>query len=54
MKRKENTERRGEVEKTLLELSGMEQKDLFAKYETDEYGLDPVQAADLPYVSRMQ
>ncbi len=46
MKRKENTERRNEVEKTLLELSAMEQKDLFAKYETDEYGLDPVQAAD--------
>ena len=46
MKRKENTERRNEVEKTLLELSALEQKDLFAKYETDEYGLDPVQAAD--------
>ena len=46
MKRKENAEHRNEVEKTLLELSAMEQKDLFAKYETDEYGLDPVQAAD--------
>ena len=46
MKRKENPERRGEVEKTLLELSGMEQKALFEKYQTDEYGLDPVQAAD--------
>ena len=46
MKKKENPERRGEVEKTLLELSGMEQKALFEKYQTDEYGLDPVQAAD--------
>ena len=32
--------------KTLLELSGMEQKALFEKYQTDENGLDPVQAAD--------
>ena len=46
MKKKENPERRGEVEKTLLELSGLEQKALFEKYQTDEYGLDPVQAAD--------
>ena len=46
MKKKENTERRGEVEKILLELSGMDQKALFEKYETDEYGLDPVQASD--------
>ena len=46
MKRKENPERRGEVEKILLELSGLDQKALFEKYETDEYGLDPVQAAD--------
>ena len=46
MKRKENTEHRNEVEKTLLELSGLEQKALFEKYQTDEYGLDPVQAAD--------
>ena len=46
MKKKENTERRGEVEKILLELSGLDQKALFEKYQTDEYGLDPVQAAD--------
>ena len=46
MKRKEDPERRGEVEKILLELSGLDQKALFEKYETDEYGLDPVQAAD--------
>ena len=46
MKRKENNERKGEVEKTLLELSSMDQKALFEKYETDEYGLDPVQASD--------
>ena len=30
----------------LLELSGMDQKALFAKYQTDEEGLDPVQASD--------
>ncbi len=46
MKRKENPERRGEVEKILLELSVMDQKALFAKYQTDEEGLDPVQASD--------
>ena len=46
MKRKENTERKGEVEKILLELSGFDQKALFGKYQTDEEGLDPVQAAD--------
>ena len=46
MKKKENTERKGEVEKILLELSAMDQKALFEKYETDEYGLDPVQASD--------
>ena len=46
MKKKENPERRNEVEKTLLELSGLERKALFEKYQTDEYGLDPVQAAD--------
>ena len=46
MKRKEDPERRGEVEKILLELSGMDQKALFAKYQTDEEGLDPVQASD--------
>ena len=46
MKKKDNTERRGEVEKTLLELSAMDQKALFEKYETDEYGLDPIQASD--------
>ena len=46
MKKKENNERKGEVEKILLELSGMDQKALFEKYETDEYGLDPVQASD--------
>ncbi|MBR6488399.1 MAG: hypothetical protein IKT20_05775, partial [Clostridiales bacterium] len=44
--KKENTERKGEVEKILLELSGMEKSALFAKYQTDEDGLDPVQAAD--------
>ena len=36
MKKKENPERRNEVEKTLLELSGLEQKALFEKYKTDE------------------
>ena len=46
MKKKENNERKGEVEKILLELSGMDQKALFEKYQTDEYGLDPVQASD--------
>ncbi len=46
MKKKENPERRNEVEKTLLELSGLDQKALFERYQTDEYGLDPVQAAD--------
>lgn len=46
MKKKENNERKGEVEKILLELSGLEQKDLFERYKTDEEGLDPVQAAD--------
>ena len=46
MKKKDNTERRGEVEKILLELSGLEQKALIEKYQTDEDGLDPVQASD--------
>ena len=46
MKKKENNVKQAEVEKTLLELSGMEQKALFEKYQTDEDGLDPVQAAD--------
>ena len=46
MKKKENTGRRDEVEKILLELSGMESKALFEKYQTDEEGLDPVQASD--------
>ncbi len=46
MKKKENSVKQAEVEKTLLELSGMEQKALFEKYQTDENGLDPVQAAD--------
>ena len=46
MKKKENNERKGEVEKILLELSGLEQKALFEKYQTDEDGLDPIQAAD--------
>lgn len=46
MGRKENPARRDEVEKVLLGLSGLEQKELFEKYETDEDGLDPVQAAD--------
>ena len=46
MKKKENPERRNEVEKTLLELSSLEQKVLFEKYQTDEEGLDPVQASD--------
>ncbi|MCR4702353.1 MAG: magnesium-translocating P-type ATPase [Saccharofermentans sp.] len=46
MKKKENNERRGEVEKILLELSGLDLKELFKKYQTDEHGLDPVQAAD--------
>ena len=46
MKKKENNVKQAEVEKTLLELSGMEQKALFEKYQTDENGLDPVQAAD--------
>lgn len=46
MKKKENNVKQAEVEKTLLELSGMDQKALFEKYQTDENGLDPVQAAD--------
>ena len=46
MKKKENSVKQAEVEKTLLELSSMEQKVLFEKYQTDEDGLDPVQAAD--------
>ena len=46
MKKKENNERKGEVEKTLLELSALDQKALFEKYQTDEYGLDPIQASD--------
>ena len=46
MKKKENNVKQAEVEKTLLELSSMEQKALFEKYQTDEDGLDPVQAAD--------
>ena len=46
MKRKENIERRDEVEKILLELSGTEKKALFEKFQTDEEGLDPVQASD--------
>ncbi|MBQ6018483.1 MAG: magnesium-translocating P-type ATPase [Clostridiales bacterium] len=46
MKRKENDDRRQEVEGKLIELSAMDQKGLFAKYEVDEYGLDPVQASD--------
>ena len=46
MKRKENTERKGEVEKILLELSGLEKKALFDKYQTDEDGLDPIQATE--------
>ena len=46
MKKKENPERRNEVEKTLLELSGLEQKALFEKYQTDEEGLDPIQATE--------
>ncbi len=46
VKKKENNVKQAEVEKTLLELSGMEQKALFEKYKTDEDGLDPVQAAD--------
>lgn len=46
MKKKENNERRNEVEKTLLELSGLEEKELFSKYQTDVEGLDPVQVSD--------
>ena len=47
MKRRENDDgRRQEVEGKLIALSGMDQKALFEKYEVDEYGLDPVQAAD--------
>ena len=46
MKKKENNERRGEVEKTLIELSGLEEKALFEKYQTDIEGLDPVQVSD--------
>ena len=46
MKRKENDDRRQEVEGKLIELSGIGQKELFEKYGVDEYGLDPVQAAD--------
>ena len=46
MKKKENPERRQEVEGKLKKLSSLGQKELFEKYEVDEYGLDPVQAAD--------
>ena len=46
MKRKESDDRRQEVEGKLIALSAMEQKELFEKYEVDEYGLDPVQASD--------
>ena len=46
MKKKENIERKGEVEKILLELSALDQKALFERYQSDEEGLDPVQAAD--------
>ena len=46
MKKKEDNGRRDEVEKILLELSGMEEKALFEKFQTDEEGLDPVQASD--------
>ncbi len=46
MKRKETDDRRQEVEGKLIALSAMEQKELFEKYEVDEYGLDPVQASD--------
>ena len=46
MKKKENNEKQIEVEKILLELSALEQKALFEKYQTDEEGLDPVQASD--------
>ena len=44
--KKENIERKGEVEKILLELSALDQKALFERYRSDEEGLDPVQAAD--------
>ena len=46
MRKKENPEHRNEVEKVLLELSAMEKKALFEKYQTDEDGLDPIQADD--------
>ena len=46
MRKKENPEHRNEVEKVLLELSAMERKTLFDKYQTDEEGLDPIQADD--------
>ena len=46
MKKKDNGERRGEVEKVLLELSSLDNKDLYARYETDDEGLDPIQASD--------
>ena len=46
MKKKEDNGKQIEVEKILLELSGLEQKALFEKYQTDEDGLDPVQASD--------
>ena len=46
MKKKENPEHRNEVEKVLLELSAMEKGALFEKYQTDEEGLDPIQADD--------
>ena len=57
MKRKVNEERRGEVEKILIELSGMEQKALFEKYQTDwmntaETSLISVRKRALPYVLR--
>ena len=46
MRKKENPEHRNEVEKVLLELSAMEKTALFEKYQTDEDGLDPIQADD--------
>ena len=46
MKKNEKNDRSIEVESKLIELSGLEQKALFEKYQTDEDGLDPIQAAD--------
>ena len=46
MERKKKTNRREEVEKELLQFSGIEEKALFETFQTSEDGLDPVQATE--------